>query len=135
MKIEPTLTVFSTGPSESPQGQAEGTGTSRTVRPRHQLTQNDPRTLSARRSQVLEENQLLTVDEFADQLRVTRACVRRWILERRVAVVKVGRLVRLPVSEVRRIVEQGSRPALWRGPSEDTLAQLHFSLDKREPGG
>ena len=55
-------------------------------------------------------DQLLTVEEFADQLRVTRACVRKWILMRKVGVVKVGRLVRLRSSELRRIVEEGSRP-------------------------
>jgi excisionase family DNA binding protein len=53
---------------------------------------------------------LLTVEEFADQLRVTRACVRKWILTRRVGVVKIGRLVRLRSSELRRIVDEGSRP-------------------------
>ena len=53
---------------------------------------------------------LLTVGEFANELRVTRACVRKWILTRKVGVVKVGRLVRLRSSELRRIVEEGSRP-------------------------
>ena len=53
---------------------------------------------------------LLTVEEFADELRVTRACVRKWILTRKVGVVKVGRLVRLRSSELRRIVDEGSRP-------------------------
>ena len=53
---------------------------------------------------------LLTVEEFAEELRVTRACVRKWILTRKVGVVKVGRLVRLRSSELRRIVDEGSRP-------------------------
>jgi len=61
---------------------------------------------------------LLTVEEFAAQLRVTQACVRKWILERRVAVVKVGRLVRLPTSEIHRIIHEGSRPR----------AQRHFDI-------
>ena len=60
------------------------------------------------------QDSLLTVDEFAGQLRVTRACVRKWILERRIAVVKVGRLVRLPASEIRRIIDEGSRPRAQR---------------------
>ena len=60
------------------------------------------------------QDSLLTVDEFAIHLRVTRACVRKWILERRVAVVKVGRLVRLPSSEIRRIIDEGSRPRAQR---------------------
>jgi len=53
---------------------------------------------------------LLTVEEFANELRVTRACVRKWILTRKVGVVKIGRLVRLRSSELRRIVDEGSRP-------------------------
>ena len=53
---------------------------------------------------------LLTVEEFAAQLRLTPACVRKWILCRRVAVVKIGRLVRLPSSELLRIIDEGSRP-------------------------
>jgi excisionase family DNA binding protein len=56
---------------------------------------------------------LLTVGEFADQLRVTRACVRKWILTRKVGVVKIGRLVRLRSSELRRIVDEGSRPPVY----------------------
>jgi excisionase family DNA binding protein len=53
---------------------------------------------------------LLTVGEFADQLRVSRACIRKWILTRKVGVVKIGRLVRLRSSELRRIIDDGSRP-------------------------
>jgi excisionase family DNA binding protein len=54
---------------------------------------------------------LMNVQEFAQALRVTTACVRRWILERRIASIKVGRLVKLPSSEVQRIIETGLRPA------------------------
>jgi excisionase family DNA binding protein len=54
---------------------------------------------------------LLSVQEFADALNITVACARRWILERRVATVKLGRLIRIPASEVQRLVESGLRPA------------------------
>jgi excisionase family DNA binding protein len=54
---------------------------------------------------------LMNVQEFAQALGVTTGCVRRWILERRIASIKVGRLVRLPFSEVARIIETGLRPA------------------------
>jgi len=54
---------------------------------------------------------LLSVQEFAEALNITVACVRRWILERRVATVKLGRLIRIPASEVERLVESGLRPA------------------------
>jgi excisionase family DNA binding protein len=54
---------------------------------------------------------LLNVQEFAQALGVTKACVRRWILERRIASIKVGRLVKLPQSEVQRIIDSGWRAA------------------------
>ena len=54
---------------------------------------------------------LLNVQQFADALGVTRACIRRWVLERRVATVKIGRLVRIPASETERIITAGLRPA------------------------
>ena len=54
---------------------------------------------------------LLSVPQVAERLNVTRACIRRWILERRVAVVKVGRLIRIPASEIDRLVQSGFRPA------------------------
>lgn len=54
---------------------------------------------------------LLRVPEFAASLNVTQACVRRWLLERRIASVKVGdRLVRIPVEELDRLIAEGLRP-------------------------
>ena len=60
---------------------------------------------------------LLKVPEFAGALKLTNACVRRWILERRVVSIKVGRLVRIPVSEVDRIIAAGLRPARGAKPA------------------
>ena len=54
---------------------------------------------------------LLKVDEAAEALKVTPACIRRWILEAKITTVKIGRLVRIPSSEVDRLVEEGLRPA------------------------
>ena len=54
---------------------------------------------------------LLNVPQVAERLNVSRACIRRWILARRIAVVKVGRLVRVPLSEVDRVIDAGLRPA------------------------
>jgi excisionase family DNA binding protein len=54
---------------------------------------------------------LMNVAEFASALGITKACVRRWILERKITSVKIGRLVKLPASEVARIVDAGLRPA------------------------
>jgi len=59
--------------------------------------------------------QLLQVGEFAASLRITPACVRRWIRESKITVVKLGRLVRIPSTEIERIVQLGTRPARCGG--------------------
>jgi len=55
--------------------------------------------------------QLMDVTEFAGVLGVTPSCIRRWILERRINVIKLGRLVRIPVTEVERLISAGLHPA------------------------
>ena len=54
---------------------------------------------------------LLNVHQFAEALGVTSACIRRWVLERRVATVKIGRLIRIPATETERLITDGLRPA------------------------
>jgi excisionase family DNA binding protein len=56
-------------------------------------------------------NRLMSIPQFAELLGVTNSCVRRWVLERRVGFVKVGRLVRIPMTEFDRIVAEGTRTA------------------------
>jgi excisionase family DNA binding protein len=56
------------------------------------------------------ENELLTVPSFASALNVTPACVRRWLLERKIDAMKIGRLVRIPAREVDRLLAEGLRP-------------------------
>jgi excisionase family DNA binding protein len=53
---------------------------------------------------------LLRVREFAEALNVTQACVRRWLLETRIESTRIGRLVRIPATEVSRIISEGLRP-------------------------
>lgn len=62
----------------------------------------------------MQTKNFLTIPEFAHELGVTAACIRRWIQERKITTVKVGRLVRIPAAEVTRIVAQGTRPARSR---------------------
>jgi excisionase family DNA binding protein len=57
------------------------------------------------------EKTLLRVQEFAEILNVTTAAVRRWVLERKVCSTRLGRSVRIPRTEVTRLVEAGFRPA------------------------
>lgn len=54
---------------------------------------------------------LLNVGQAAEKLNVTESCIRRWVLERRIATVKVGRrLIRIPTSEISRLIDAGFRP-------------------------
>ena len=56
---------------------------------------------------------LLTAQEVADQLALKVATIRRMILERRIATVRPSvRAVRIPESEVRRIIEAGYTPRI-----------------------
>ena len=57
------------------------------------------------------DKSLLRVNEFAALLDVTPACVRRWLLERKIASTRIGRLVRIPREEANRLIEHGFRPA------------------------
>jgi excisionase family DNA binding protein len=57
------------------------------------------------------DRSLLRVHEFAAILDVTPAAVRRWLLERKIASTRIGRLVRIPRDEAIRLIETGFRPA------------------------
>jgi excisionase family DNA binding protein len=57
------------------------------------------------------QTELLTIQDFASVLQVTTACVRRWISERKITTVKIGRLVRIPTEEIEKLVRKGTRPA------------------------
>lgn len=63
-------------------------------------------------------SKLLNIPEFAELLGVTQSCIRRWILERRITVIKIGRLVRIPQAEFDRLIAEGTRPAR-RASEED----------------
>jgi excisionase family DNA binding protein len=56
--------------------------------------------------------QLLTVKDVAQRLALKEATIRAWLLGRRIASVRVGRrAVRIPSSEIDRIVREGFVPA------------------------
>jgi excisionase family DNA binding protein len=54
---------------------------------------------------------LMNVREFAKCLGITTSCVRRWLLEGKIAKVKLGRLVRIPSEERERLIREGLQPA------------------------
>ena len=57
------------------------------------------------------KGKLLRVREVSDATALSQACWRRWILEGRVEVVRLGRAVRIPQAEIERIISQGTVPA------------------------
>ena len=63
-----------------------------------------------RSSEIPHERQALSSKEFARCIGVSEACVRRWTMERKIKVVRFGRLVRIPRSELLRLMDEGSVP-------------------------
>ena len=59
-----------------------------------------------------QSHRLLTIQEFAAALRVKPSCIRRWLSESKVTFIHIGRLVRIPASEVERIISDGTRRAI-----------------------
>lgn len=52
-----------------------------------------------------------TVAQAAVELNLSTSTLRAWILHRRIGVVKLGRAVRVPATEIRRLLDQGFVPA------------------------
>ncbi len=50
---------------------------------------------------------LVTLDEAARRLSCTKAAVRKWVSQGRLAVVKVGRLTRVRARDIAQVIEHG----------------------------
>lgn len=64
------------------------------------------------KNNVATTNKLLRVPEFASALSIQPKTVWAWIGARKIAVHRIGRCVRIPASEVQRILDEGCQPAL-----------------------
>jgi excisionase family DNA binding protein len=53
-----------------------------------------------------------TVKEAADELGLSPHTIRLWIAQRKIGHVRLGRAVRVPATEIARLVERGTVPAL-----------------------
>jgi excisionase family DNA binding protein len=56
------------------------------------------------------DSQPRTVEEAAAELNLSRATIRAWIAQRRLGHVRLGRAVRIPAAEIRRLLESGYMP-------------------------
>ncbi len=54
-------------------------------------------------------DQLLTVKEAAQRLACTEAAIRKWLYQRRLPAVKVGRLIRLRETDLEAMIARGLR--------------------------
>ena len=62
--------------------------------------------------------QLHSIDTAAERLQIAPKTLRNWVGERRIAVYRIGRRVRIPESEIQRVLEEGYCPVrLARGRS------------------
>ena len=52
---------------------------------------------------------LISVKETAKLLSCSEAAIRKWIFQRRLAIVKLGRLTRLRVSDIEAMAAEGTR--------------------------
>ena len=62
---------------------------------------------------IVKQRALLTVEEAADALAISSKTVYKWIAARRLYSVRIGdKVMRIPASEVARIIEEGTIPRL-----------------------
>lgn len=59
-----------------------------------------------------ERARLVSIKTAAEELGLAAVTLRTWIAQRKVGSVKLGRSIRIPSSELDRLVERGSIPAL-----------------------
>lgn len=57
------------------------------------------------------QTRLLTLRQASEELGVAVVTLRTWAAQRRVAVVRLGRAVRIPQSEIDRLIQRGTVPA------------------------
>ena len=56
------------------------------------------------------DDQPRTVEQAAAELNLSRATIRAWIAQRRLGHVRLGRAIRIPAAEIRRLLETGYIP-------------------------
>ena len=54
---------------------------------------------------------MLKIPEFAGRLGLSDGAVKKMVARRQITIVKIGRSVRIPESELNRLIKAGTRPA------------------------
>lgn len=58
--------------------------------------------------------ELVTVQQAFELTGIRPPTWRKWLGERRLGYVRLGRAIRIPLAEIRRLIEQGSVPPIQR---------------------
>jgi excisionase family DNA binding protein len=61
-----------------------------------------------------QNQRMKNVSEAASELGLSVACLRRWIAERRIGYVRLGRAIRISSAEIERMMAEGAVPARER---------------------
>jgi excisionase family DNA binding protein len=61
------------------------------------------------------QSRFLTVKQAASLLGLAEVTLRVWLAKRKLEYIKMGRAVRIPVTEITRLVDEGTIPALSNG--------------------
>jgi excisionase family DNA binding protein len=56
----------------------------------------------------------LKIQQAAIELNLSVACLRAWIAQRRISFIRLGRSIRIPRTEIERVIEAGTVPARVR---------------------
>jgi len=54
--------------------------------------------------------EFVTLDDAAVMLSLSRRTIEKWVLLKKISVVHLGRAVRIPISEIERLVNQDALP-------------------------
>ncbi len=75
--------------------------------------------------------QLMTVEEAARLLACTPAAIRKWLAQRRLSRVKIGRLTRLRLEEIERVAAEGLPKVPVAGRPRALAGTRRFLQDHR----
>ena len=75
--------------------------------------------------------QLITVEDAAKLLSCSPAAVRKWLYQKRLRAVKIGRLTRLRLEDIERVASAGFDAGATRGASH---SPVHGEVTTRQKG-
>jgi excisionase family DNA binding protein len=87
----------------------------RVQRPRHSTNRELLTAPREQRAEACTNRHLLSAEQAAELLGLQTKTIRNWIAARRIGVYRIGRAVRIPESEIERILDESHVPAVEGG--------------------